>query len=133
MKRSTHGKTEITLEEFPFRGEFGPDLITVEVSVSYSISPYDPGCRYTRNGDGWPPSDGEVEDVTLTVKAACSYDEEGAALRFGSTLCEVQAEVNRRYEEDEAWRDSIDEQLLQNEIDVEGSERYDQDAERSAR
>jgi hypothetical protein len=34
---------------------------TLHGDSDYTITPGDPGCRYTRNGDGWPPSPAEVE------------------------------------------------------------------------
>jgi hypothetical protein len=37
---------------------------TVEVFVTYVVHPGDPGCRYTANGDGWPPEPPEVEVVS---------------------------------------------------------------------
>lgn len=35
--------------------------LSVEGTVEYTVTPGDPGCRYTRNGDGWPPTPPEVE------------------------------------------------------------------------
>jgi hypothetical protein len=36
---------------------------TIEIFgvCEYHVTPGDPGCRYTRNGDGWPPSPPEFE------------------------------------------------------------------------
>jgi hypothetical protein len=42
-------------------GAIGIPSIEVEASGSWD---YDPGCRYTANGDGWPPSlDFEIESI----------------------------------------------------------------------
>jgi hypothetical protein len=47
---------------------------TVEVSVQYVVHPGDPGCRYTANGDGWPPSPPEVEVSDWIVSRVSSGD-----------------------------------------------------------
>jgi hypothetical protein len=44
--------------------EFEGDLVLSVIfhgDSDYHWTPGDPGCRYTRNGDGWPPTDPEVE------------------------------------------------------------------------
>lgn len=35
--------------------------LTIEGTVQFIATPGDPGCRHTRNGDGWPPTPPEVE------------------------------------------------------------------------
>lgn len=44
-------------------------VATVNGESEYTASPGDPGCRYTRNGDGWPPTGPEVEIHTHRVKS----------------------------------------------------------------
>ncbi len=34
---------------------------TVELAVDFVVHPGERGCRYTANGDGWPPTPPEVE------------------------------------------------------------------------
>lgn len=130
MKRNTQSTIDYTLEEFPFTGEFGPDLITVEVSIAYSISPYDLGCRYTSNGDGWPPSGGEVEDVEFTVKSAVSYDEMGEELRFSQAeFPAIVKAINEHFDADEKFRNRIDELCIEDAgdraSDDDGDARYE--------
>jgi len=38
-----------------------PKVTAIDYNLDYSWSPGDPGCRYTKNGDGWPPTGPEVE------------------------------------------------------------------------
>ena len=125
---------QYTLEEFPFTGEFGPDLIDVELSIAYDIEPYDPGCRYTTNGDGWPPSGGGVIDVEIAVTSAKSYNEDGRELRFSpAEFPIILAELNRCYEADEKFRNRIDEACIEDAgdgDDDDGDARYEAARER---
>jgi hypothetical protein len=41
--------------------EIGETTWNIEGKVDFMITPGDPGCRYTHNGDGWPPTGPEVE------------------------------------------------------------------------
>lgn len=51
----------------PMRVRFAYDRDEIEYLITATVSPGDPGCRYTKNGDGWPPTgpECEVERVTL--------------------------------------------------------------------
>ena len=44
---------------FLYLGE--DEELEIEGTVKYCVTPGDPGCRYTPNGDGWPPSPPECE------------------------------------------------------------------------
>jgi hypothetical protein len=62
MKKQT-GQIEYHFEpDSPF---LGIDLL--EFTLDYTVYPGDPGCRMTRNGDGWPPSPPEVEFEVKSV------------------------------------------------------------------
>lgn len=45
-----------------------PLVTSLDFVIDYSYTPGDPGCRYTRNGDGWPPSGPEVDWRAKCVK-----------------------------------------------------------------
>lgn len=45
-----------------------PKCIQIDFKVDYTYHPGDPGCRYTANGDGWPPSGPEIELFPHCVK-----------------------------------------------------------------
>lgn len=85
--------TAYTLEEF----DFGADCLGVELSIAYTLEPYDPGYRYNRNGDGLPPSGGGVEDFTVKVTSAQGEFTDYA----GADLAAIEAAVNMRLDADE--------------------------------
>ena len=120
MKRYTFhaGTIGYTLEEFEFETEHGPDLLQVELTVAYTLEPYDPGYRYNRNGDGCPPSGGGVEDCTVTVKSAVSYDEAGRETVYTETeLVRIDVAVNRLIDAGGKLRDAIDAACIEDATD----------------
>lgn len=71
-----HGEIETVIEEFEWRG----CLLTLHLTVAFTLEPYDLGYRYDRNGDGCPPSGGGVEDMDVTVdeiELTCDADGDG--------------------------------------------------------
>ena len=69
-KRTSSHSVEFYLEigalgtDGPFPGS---KVTALTYDVKYTVTPGDPGCRYTKNGDGWPPSGPEIEwQATLT-------------------------------------------------------------------
>lgn len=90
-----------TLEEFDFRD----DCLMVELDISYSVCPGDPGCRYDRDGGGYPPTAPVVEDVQFRVLSA-----EGAERTYaGEDLVAIQQAVDAHYDNDGKFRDRVDE------------------------
>lgn len=51
-------------------------VVAIDYVLDCHYTPGDPGCRYTRNGDGWPPSPPEVEFVANCVKLTLETGEE---------------------------------------------------------
>jgi hypothetical protein len=45
-----------------------PLVTSLDFVIDYKYTAGDPGCRYTRNGDGWPPSGPEVDWTAKCVK-----------------------------------------------------------------
>lgn len=61
----------------PDEGEGPIETATaIEYLIEYQWYPGDPGCRYTPNGDGWPPSGPEVEWEAKCVLLTFNLDEE---------------------------------------------------------
>lgn len=101
MARILHpsGTTGYTLEEF----DFAADCLCVELSIDYTIEPYDPGYRYNRNGDGCPPSGGGVEDFTIKATSA-----QGSLTDYaGADLAAIEAAVNVRIDTDDDLAEKI--------------------------
>lgn len=44
-----------------------------QCTVTANVYAGDPGCRYTKNGDGWPPTGPEVEIVSVEVHDIVVY------------------------------------------------------------
>lgn len=61
----------------PDEGE-GPieGATAIEYEIEYLWYPGDPGCRYTPNGDGWPPSGPEVDWEAKCVLLTFNLDED---------------------------------------------------------
>lgn len=64
MAKATRSSTSFTVvvEDLTGDGPFpGAKVAELEYEISFTYTPGDPGCRYTKNGDGWPPSGPEVD------------------------------------------------------------------------
>lgn len=73
MKRTT---------DWFFELDLGDVVFDIEGDVEYDVTPGDPGCRYTPNGDGWPPSPPEVEfwnervtKLTISLTLVAQFDD----------------------------------------------------------
>ena len=97
-------------------------VVAIDYVLDCHYTPGDPGCRYTRNGDGWPPTGPEVEFTAIATmltledgsereptpeeaKTAQDWlENHGASIdRIYEAVCEevAEAEYSARYDYDE--------------------------------
>lgn len=55
-----------TIEEYEFCGE----LYTLELDVSYKLTPYDPGCTMGPPENCYPPEGGDIDWMSCTITKA---------------------------------------------------------------
>jgi hypothetical protein len=70
MKLTT-GTIKHWLHGFTFQGR----ALSIQLRVSYTATPYDPGITHLRPEDCYPPEGGDVEDCTFDLLAV--QDEDG--------------------------------------------------------
>ena len=74
--------------DFEVAVDRGDDVVTLGIVIASDASA---GCRYTANGDGWPPEDPELECVYAT-------DEDDKACSTAMSEHEHDAAVERYHE-----------------------------------
>lgn len=85
-------------------GTFDCEDIEVEASGSWE---YDPGCRYTANGDGWPPSlDYEAtidnrDEVLAAVREQLAEAEEATTETDGEIMQSAHEALDEKLAEDD--------------------------------
>lgn len=96
-------------------------VVAIDYVLDCHYTPGDPGCRYTRNGDGWPPSPPEVEFVPNCVKLTLETGEERKPTPDEAKLAETWLENNG------ASNDRIYDAVCTEVEEAEYSARYNED------
>lgn len=95
--------------------DLGMGCATIDVDVEFVVHRGDPGCRYTANGDGWPPTPDEVEIIRWRAARARSATDGWTITLLCGQFSFVDHFVARKIEAD---RETIDGKLLEFAEDV---------------
>lgn len=67
------------------------------IVIRGSISPADPGCRYTRNGDGWPETPAGIEDYIIETSDGIEISDDD-----GKIIAEFEDKIMENYAKETA-------------------------------